>query len=153
MTFNWNGKMVPRVCNALLKEKKRSRMLIILNETSKDSTILKKKQPGSSNWSLALSEGAHIKRITDDAREDEILENLQAVGSVHSDLMMMTRAISGEIERQHKVLDEISNKNQKPFPSDKLVTHSKRKENHHLFCHPEEHKMSVVKELLAWAAK
>ena len=110
MTFNWNGKMVPRLCNALLKEKKRSRMLIILNETSKDSTILKKKQPGSSNWSLALSEGAHIKRITDDAREDEILENLQAVGSVHSDLMMMTRAISGEIERQHKVLDEISNK-------------------------------------------
>ena len=85
-------------------------MLIILNETSKDSTILKKKQPGSSSWSLALSEGAHIKRITDDAREDEILENLQAVGSVHSDLMMMTRAISGEIERQHKVLDEISNK-------------------------------------------
>ena len=69
-----------------------------------------KKQPGSSNWSLALSEGAHIKRITDDAREDEILENMQAVGSVHSDLMMMARAISGEIERQHKVLDEISNK-------------------------------------------
>ena len=33
------------------------------------------------------------------------------------------------------------------FPSDKLVTHSKRKENHHLFCHPEQHKMSVVKEL------
>ena len=43
LTFNWNGKMVPRVCYALLKEKKRSRMLIILNETSKDSTILKKK--------------------------------------------------------------------------------------------------------------
>ena len=39
------------------------------------------------------------------------------------------------------------------FPSDKLVTHSKRKENHHLFCHPEQHKMSVVKKLLAWAAK
>ena len=84
--------------------------MIILNETSIDSTILKQKHPGSSDWSLALSEGAHIKRITDDAREDELLENMQAVGSVHSDLMMMARAISGEIERQHKVLDEISNK-------------------------------------------
>ena len=115
-------------------------MLIILNETSKDSTILRKKQPGSSNWSLALSEGAHIKRITDDAREDELLENMQAVGSVHSDLMMMARAISGEIEKQHKVLDEISNKkdvadvNIGRTNTRNTEASKKRKQNHRYFC-------------------
>jgi len=78
-------------------------------ETSKDGTVVKK-QPGASEGSGAGSGGPYIERITNDAREDEMEENMQAVGSVLSNLKEMSQAMGGEIERQNKQLDKISNK-------------------------------------------
>merc|ERR1719150_879436 len=74
-------------------------------ETSKDGTVVKK-QPGASEGSGAESGGPYIERITN----DEMEENMQAVGSVLSNLKEMSQAMGGEIERQNKQLDKISNK-------------------------------------------
>jgi len=78
-------------------------------ETSKDGTVVKK-QPGASEGSGAGNGGPYIERITNDAREDEMEENMQAVGSVLSNLKEMSQAMGGEIERQNKQLDKIGNK-------------------------------------------
>jgi len=78
-------------------------------ETSKDGTVVKK-QPGGGVASGSHSGGTYIERITDDAREDEMEENMQAVGSVLSNLKEMSQAMGGEIERQNKQLDKISGK-------------------------------------------
>jgi len=78
-------------------------------ETSKDGTVVKK-QPGGGATSGSHSGGTYIERITDDAREDEMEENMQAVGSVLSNLKEMSQAMGGEIERQNKQLDKISGK-------------------------------------------
>ena len=84
------------------------------------------------------SGGTYIERITNDAREDEMEENMQAVcscifnmdssisildpyymiyypllpqvGSVLSNLKEMSQAMGGEIERQNKQLDKIGGK-------------------------------------------
>ena len=97
-------------------------------ETSKDGTVVKK-QPGlyilldtglfyysshiHTGGGVATgshSGGTYIERITDDAREDEMEENMQAVGSVLSNLKEMSQAMGGEIERQNKQLDKIGGK-------------------------------------------
>ena len=49
-------------------------------------------------------------RITDDAREDEMEENLQQVGSMVSNLRNMAVDMGNEIESQNKVLDRINRK-------------------------------------------
>merc|ERR1712032_149518 len=49
-------------------------------ETSKDGTVVKK-QPGGGAATGSHSGGTYIERITNDAREDEMEENMQAVGS------------------------------------------------------------------------
>merc|ERR1712025_1005725 len=46
-------------------------------ETSKDGTVVKK-QPGGGVATGSHSGGTYIERITDDAREDEMEENMQA---------------------------------------------------------------------------
>jgi len=78
-------------------------------ETSKDGTVVKK-QPGGGAASGSHSGGTYIERITNDAREDEMEENMQAVGSVLSNLKEMSQAMGGEIERQNKQLDKIGGK-------------------------------------------
>merc|ERR1719150_1286609 len=78
-------------------------------ETSKDGTVVQR-QPGGAVASGNTSGGPYIERITDDAREDEMEENMQAVGSVLSNLKEMSQAMGGEIERQNKQLDKISGK-------------------------------------------
>jgi len=78
-------------------------------ETSKDGTVVQK-QPGGGVASGSHSGGTYIERITNDAREDEMEENMQAVGSVLSNLKEMSQAMGGEIERQNKQLDKIGGK-------------------------------------------
>ena len=48
-----------------------------------------------------------IFRITDDAREDEMEDNMQVVGSVLGNLKNMAADMGGEIDRQNKQLDKI----------------------------------------------
>jgi len=78
-------------------------------ESSKDGTVVKKQPEGGSS-SNPDGGGPYIQRITNDAREDEMEENMQAVGSVLSNLKNMAADMGGEIERQNKQLDKIDYK-------------------------------------------
>nr|XP_019953464.1 PREDICTED: synaptosomal-associated protein 23-like [Paralichthys olivaceus] len=54
--------------------------------------------------------GPYIKRITDDAREDEMEENLDAVGSIIGNLKSMAVDMGSEIDKQNKQIDRINDK-------------------------------------------
>ena len=71
--------------------------------------VLSSSQP---SWHLGFnfSAGPYIRRINDDAREDEMEDNMQAVGSMLGNLKNMAQDMGGEIERQNKQLDRINNK-------------------------------------------
>jgi archaellum component FlaC len=51
-----------------------------------------------------------VQRINNDAREDEMEDNMQMVGSVLGNLKNMAQDMGSEIERQNKQLDRIGNK-------------------------------------------
>ncbi|TMS21715.1 Synaptosomal-associated protein 23 [Larimichthys crocea] len=54
--------------------------------------------------------GPYIKRITNDAREDEMEENLEAVGSIIGNLKNMAMDMGSEIDKQNKQIDSITSK-------------------------------------------
>lgn len=54
--------------------------------------------------------GPYIKRITNDAREDEMEENLDAVGSIIGNLKTMAMDMGNEIDQQNKQIDNITAK-------------------------------------------
>ncbi|XP_075879271.1 synaptosome associated protein 23.1 isoform X2 [Nelusetta ayraudi] len=54
--------------------------------------------------------GPYVKRITNDAREDEMEENLEAVGSVLGNLKSMAVDMGTEIDKQNKHIDSITAK-------------------------------------------
>lgn len=54
--------------------------------------------------------GPYIKRITNDAREDEMEENLDAVGSIIGNLKNMAVDMGNEIDKQNKQIDRINDK-------------------------------------------
>lgn len=54
--------------------------------------------------------GPYIKRITNDAREDEMEENLEAVGSIIGNLKNMAVDMGNEIDKQNKQIDRITDK-------------------------------------------
>ncbi|XP_011613495.1 synaptosomal-associated protein 23 isoform X2 [Takifugu rubripes] len=54
--------------------------------------------------------GPYIKRITNDAREDEMEENLGAVGSIIGNLKSMAVDMGNEIDKQNRQIDNITEK-------------------------------------------
>uniref|UniRef100_A0AAV2JIZ1 Synaptosomal-associated protein n=1 Tax=Knipowitschia caucasica TaxID=637954 RepID=A0AAV2JIZ1_KNICA len=54
--------------------------------------------------------GPYIKRITNDAREDEMEENLDAVGGIIGNLKNMAVDMGNEIDKQNKQIDRIGGK-------------------------------------------
>ncbi|KAM3595002.1 uncharacterized protein V6R79_016931 [Siganus canaliculatus] len=54
--------------------------------------------------------GPYIKRVTNDAREDEMEDNLQAVGSIIGNLKTMAVDMGTEIDKQNKQIDNITEK-------------------------------------------
>ncbi|KAG7237997.1 hypothetical protein INR49_031351 [Caranx melampygus] len=54
--------------------------------------------------------GPYVKRITNDAREDEMEENLDAVGSIIGNLKNMAVDMGQEIDKQNKQIDRITEK-------------------------------------------
>ncbi|XP_072221504.1 synaptosomal-associated protein 23-like isoform X2 [Leuresthes tenuis] len=54
--------------------------------------------------------GPYIKRITNDAREDEMEENLDVVGSIVGNLKNMALDMGNEIDSQNKQIDRITEK-------------------------------------------
>ncbi|QQP55141.1 Synaptosomal-associated protein, partial [Caligus rogercresseyi] len=62
-------------------------------------------QPKSGNGS---SGGPYVKRILNDAREDEMEENLQSVGDMLGNLKNMAADMGSTIENQNKQIDRIN---------------------------------------------
>lgn len=58
----------------------------------------------------ATASGPYIKRVTNDAREDEMEENLEQVGSIIGNLKSMALDMGGEIDKQNKQIDGITAK-------------------------------------------
>ncbi|XP_063804001.1 synaptosomal-associated protein 23 isoform X2 [Pseudophryne corroboree] len=54
--------------------------------------------------------GPYINRVTNDAREDEMDENLQQVGSMLGNLKNMALDMGNEIDTQNKMIDRINDK-------------------------------------------
>ena len=75
------------------------------------------KQPGRSNGGGSVKpDGPMINRINDDAREDEMEENLQAVGGILSNLKAMSQDMNAELDKQNKGLDRMNLKVRKISP-------------------------------------
>ncbi|TDG99061.1 hypothetical protein EPR50_G00206980 [Perca flavescens] len=75
---------------------------------SKQPSGVNNGQAGQENTSAPS--GPYIKRITNDAREDEMEENLEAVGSIVGNLKMMAMDMGNEIDQQNKHIDNITSK-------------------------------------------
>jgi synaptosomal-associated protein 23 len=58
-------------------------------------------------------QGGYIQRINNDAREDEMEENMQAVGSMLGNLKNMAQDMGEEISKQNKQTDRILDKTEK----------------------------------------
>uniref|UniRef100_A0A673INF2 Synaptosomal-associated protein n=1 Tax=Sinocyclocheilus rhinocerous TaxID=307959 RepID=A0A673INF2_9TELE len=54
--------------------------------------------------------GPYIKRVTNDAREDEMEENLEQVGSIIGNLKNLAMDMGNEIDKQNKTIDRITDK-------------------------------------------
>merc|ERR1712226_322792 len=55
----------------------------------------------------------YVRRINNDAREDEMEENMQAVGGILGNLKSMATDMGAEIEKQNSQLDRINDKSVK----------------------------------------
>ncbi|KAM7398826.1 hypothetical protein PAMP_018135 [Pampus punctatissimus] len=57
-----------------------------------------------------IMSGGHIRRVTNDAREDEMEENLAHVGSIIGNLKSMALDMGNEIDTQNNQMDRIEGK-------------------------------------------
>lgn len=64
----------------------------------------------TSGGSSKQAQGPFIKRVTDDDREDEMEENLQAVSDVLGNLKGIATEMGGELDRQNKQLERVDRK-------------------------------------------
>ncbi|XP_047466566.1 synaptosomal-associated protein 23-like isoform X2 [Mugil cephalus] len=79
------------------------------------SKVVSSQPPGVRNGQSAqvdtsAQSGQYVKRITNDAREDEMEDNLQAVGSIIGNLRSMALDMGNEIDSQNKQIDRITDK-------------------------------------------
>ncbi|KAM8736160.1 synaptosome associated protein 23.1 [Acanthopagrus schlegelii] len=79
------------------------------------SKVVSKQPPGVRNGQAGQANaqapsGPYVKRITNDAREDEMEENLEAVGSIIGNLRTMAVDMGSEIDKQNKQIDGINAK-------------------------------------------
>lgn len=82
---------------------------------SNGSKVVSRQPSGVRNGQAAQANapapsGPYIKRITNDAREDEMEENLDAVGSIIGNLKNMAMDMGTEIDKQNKQIDSITAK-------------------------------------------
>ncbi|XP_060939046.1 synaptosomal-associated protein 23-like isoform X2 [Limanda limanda] len=77
-----------------------------------DSKVISRQPPGARNGQVGQQNdsGPYIKRITNDAREDEMEENLGAVGSIIGNLKTMAMDMGSEIDKQNIQIDRITDK-------------------------------------------
>jgi len=82
------------------------------NPLSSDTSKVVGSQPGNKSGNVVADgpQGGYIQRINNDAREDEMEENMQAVGGILGNLKNMAQDMGDEIGRQNKQLDTIGGK-------------------------------------------
>uniref|UniRef100_A0A3Q3J6H9 Synaptosomal-associated protein n=1 Tax=Monopterus albus TaxID=43700 RepID=A0A3Q3J6H9_MONAL len=86
------------------------------NESDGSGSNVVQKQPSgvrngqSGQVNAPAQSGKYIKRITNDAREDEMEENLEAVGGIIGNLKNMAVDMGSEIDKQNKQIDRITDK-------------------------------------------
>nr|XP_020025816.1 synaptosomal-associated protein 23 isoform X1 [Castor canadensis] len=78
------------------------------NVVSKQPSRVTNGQPQQT--ATGAASGGYIKRITNDAREDEMEENLTQVGSILGNLKNMALDMGNEIEAQNRQIDRITEK-------------------------------------------
>jgi len=88
------------------------------NPLASDTSRIVSSQPGNGNRSGNVvpdnaSRGPYIQRINNDAREDEMEDNMQAVGGILGNLKNMAQDMGDEISRQNKQADRIMDKTTK----------------------------------------
>ncbi|XDV43432.1 hypothetical protein PO909_011915, partial [Leuciscus waleckii] len=59
---------------------------------------------------VSAASGPYIKKVTNDAREDEMEENLETVGGIIGNLKNLALDMGNEIEKQNKTIDHINDK-------------------------------------------
>lgn len=79
-------------------------------ENKGDGTVVRTQPLGHDQREGGGSGGPYIQRITNDAREDEMEDNMQVVGSMLSNLKSMATDMGQEIEKQNTQLDKIGAK-------------------------------------------
>jgi len=84
-------------------------------QSSSKSDAAVKGQPANKNNGGNVPDGAggnqqYVRRINNDAREDEMEENMQAVGGILGNLKSMATDMGAEIEKQNTQLDRINDK-------------------------------------------
>ncbi|XP_075963699.1 synaptosome associated protein 23.1 isoform X2 [Anarhichas minor] len=85
-------------------------------ETDSNGSKIVSRQPSgvrngqAGQMNASAPSGPYIKRITNDAREDEMEENLDAVGSIIGNLKTMAQDMGTEIDQQNKHIDSIGDK-------------------------------------------
>ncbi|XP_053331366.1 synaptosomal-associated protein 23 isoform X2 [Spea bombifrons] len=77
---------------------------------SSEDVISKQPKYANGQQNRVGQNGEYIKRITNDAREDEMEENLQEVGSILGQLKNMAIDMGNEIDSQNKQIDKINEK-------------------------------------------
>ncbi|CAN9502486.1 unnamed protein product [Ophioblennius macclurei] len=108
-------------CNrvsSIEKDQKYKRTWGIGGEVSSDSggSNVVSRQPGGVRNGQAGQNigsppsGPYIQRITNDAREDEMEENLEAVGGVVGNLKDLALQMGNEIDKQNQQIDRITDK-------------------------------------------
>ncbi|XP_027015658.1 synaptosomal-associated protein 23-like isoform X1 [Tachysurus fulvidraco] len=75
-----------------------------------DGGVISSQPMNQRNGQATTPSGPYIKRITDDAREDEMEENLGQVGSIIGNLKTMALDMGNEIDKQNKTIDRINEK-------------------------------------------
>ncbi|KAM8920777.1 synaptosomal-associated protein 23 isoform 2-T2 [Pelodytes ibericus] len=78
------------------------------SDATADDVISKQPNQNNGQQPRAGQNGAYINKITNDAREDEMEENLQEVGSILGQLKNMALDMGNEIDSQNKQIDRIN---------------------------------------------
>ncbi|XP_038148274.1 synaptosomal-associated protein 23-like isoform X2 [Cyprinodon tularosa] len=81
----------------------------------RDSKVVSRQPSGVRNGqapqvNAPQQSGPYINRVTNDAREDEMEDNLQAVGGIIGNLKDMALNMGNEIDKQNVVIDRINDK-------------------------------------------
>jgi len=79
-------------------------------KVTKDGSVVTRQPLGTSQG--ASSSGPYIQRITNDAREDEMEDNMGQVGSLLGNLKEKASTMGEEIDRQNRQIDKIGAKAQ-----------------------------------------